>query len=411
MKHLFFIICLILPSSLLAQEKSYFRIKQQTIQYWAGSWENYERLSYTYDTTGNLSEKLKEQFTLNTSSGSWNLFSKENTVYDTLDRPTQTITSLYSNGNWNNYFKIDLAYDSIGNQIYKTSSNWLNGQWNTQLGEKRFYSFNNNLPDSLIFQSWNPTSSQFENNTCYLFHYSNTDLDWMEVLKWNNTWTPFQKIQNLNFFLPYSSGDFWKWYQTNLSAYEKMDNTSSNLLPFEKGILNFLNPGVLLSELYQHGTNGTWVDSSKTEYQYYQSNGRIKEIDEFSFVNNAWYQYNGTYTTYTDNTDGNIDYQIEKDWQNQTWENQKKIMYTYEFQTGLSELTNALPMLFPNPAQNEINLPPTSKNQPFQLFTSHGRLVWEGNLNGHKIDVSQLMPGLYLLRTKQGQNLGRFIKE
>ena len=190
-----------------------------------------------------------------------------------------------------------------------------------------------------------------------------------------------------------------------------MDNTSSNLLPFEKGILNFLNPGVLLSELYQHGTNGTWVDSSKTEYQYYQSNGRIKEIDEFSFVNNAWYQYNGTYTTYTDNTDGNIDYQIEKDWQNQTWENQKKIMYTYEFQTGLSELTNALPMLFPNPAQNEINLPPTSKNQPFQLFTSHGRLVWEGNLNGHKIDVSQLMPGLYLLRTKQGQNLGRFIKE
>jgi hypothetical protein len=411
MKRTHLIAFFFLPLSLLAQEKSYFRIKQQTIQYWAGSWENYERLSFTYDSMGNLSEKLKEQFTLNTSSGSWNLFSKENTVYDSLDRPLQTITSLYSNGNWNNYFKIDLAYDSLGNQIYKTSSNWLNGQWNTQLGEKRIYSYNNNLPDSIIFQSWNPNSSQFENNSCYLFHYTNNALDWIEVRKWNNTWTNYQKIQNLDFFLPYSSGDFWKWYQTNLSAYEKMDNTGSSLVPFEKGVLDFLNPGVLLSELYQHGANGTWNDSSKTEYQYYQSNGRIKEIDEFSFVNNAWYQYNGTYTTYTDNADGNIDYQIEKDWQNQAWENQKKIIYTYEFQTGLPALADDLPKLYPNPAQNEIYLPTSTKKEHYQLLNNQGQLVWDGQPDGNKIDVSQLKPGLYLIRTHQGIKLGRFIKE
>jgi len=410
-KHILFIALLQIPFLSLAQEKSYFRIKQKTIQYWVGSWENYERLSYTYDSTGNLSEKLKEQFTLNTSSGSWNLFSKENMVYDSMDRPLQTITSLYSNGIWNNYYKIDLAYDSLGNQIYKTSSTWLNGQWNIQLGEKRLYTFQNNLPDSLLFQNWNATANQFENKTCCIFHYSNNTLTWMDVLQWNNGWSAFQTIQNLLFYLPYASGDFWKWYQDNFLEYEKINNNGTILSPYEKGFRNFLNPGVLSSEIYQHGNNGLWTDSSKTEYQYYSANGRLKEIDEFSFVNNEWIQYNGTYTIYTDNSDGNIDYQIEKNWQNQNWENQKKIIYTYEFQTGFKELSAETGIVYPNPVQNELYIPNHSNKEIFQIIGLDGGLLWEGYPIAEKINVSFLSPGLYLIRTPRNEGMVRFIKE
>ena len=96
-----FVICwitfLLAFSSTKAQ--SYFRIKQQVIQYWSGTWENYERLTFSYDSAGNLSGKIKDVFTLNTSSGSWNLYSRENTLFDSLHRPVQATTQLYSNSN------------------------------------------------------------------------------------------------------------------------------------------------------------------------------------------------------------------------------------------------------------------------------------------------------------------------
>ena len=53
--------------------------------------------------------------------------------------------------------------------------------------------------------------------------------------------------------------------------------------------------------------------------------------------------------------------------------------------------------IFPNPAQNEINVRTIDGNYNFTIYDIYGRAVHEGELDG-TINVSELTDGLYYLQ-------------
>ncbi|MFZ9046809.1 MAG: T9SS type A sorting domain-containing protein [Cyclobacteriaceae bacterium] len=71
------------------------------------------------------------------------------------------------------------------------------------------------------------------------------------------------------------------------------------------------------------------------------------------------------------------------------------------------------PLLYPNPAKDQINL---MRNRPslFSLFDLHGKNI-EVNFNqvpiGISIDISNLVPGFYLLRDEHTKEIYKFYKQ
>lgn len=65
--------------------------------------------------------------------------------------------------------------------------------------------------------------------------------------------------------------------------------------------------------------------------------------------------------------------------------------------------------LYPNPCENTLNLNTLDEREAISILDTKGRLrISKGENSSKSIDVSELEPGVYIL--KQGQNYGRFIK-
>lgn len=76
------------------------------------------------------------------------------------------------------------------------------------------------------------------------------------------------------------------------------------------------------------------------------------------------------------------------------------------------ELNNSL-AIFPNPAKSEINIKhPTTNNYYVEIFNSFGLSVLK-NQNSNKINISNLSPGIYILRLYENGNITqtKFLKQ
>ena len=93
-----------------------------------------------------------------------------------------------------------------------------------------------------------------------------------------------------------------------------------------------------------------------------------------------------------------------------------KDMMTYVFETGISSSQDSdiQPLgVFPNPAQNFLELEGIDKVAQLSIYSADGRLVQDRTISNPRIDVSDLSPGLYLLRLISGDQVfqSEFYKE
>lgn len=83
------------------------------------------------------------------------------------------------------------------------------------------------------------------------------------------------------------------------------------------------------------------------------------------------------------------------------------------FGTGICDLSsstiaNEIYSVYPNPTSSDLNLSVT--NRDYQLYDITGKVVSEGVVNNHKIEMSDLKKGIYLLKVN-GQETKRIIKQ
>ncbi len=376
-----------------------FRVKQQVKQYWSGTWENYERLTFTFLENGRISEKLKEVFTLNTSTGSWNTFSKEVYIYDSLGRTVETTINQWNNGSWTNYYRIKTEFDQLGNISLKTSESWLNSAWQMQIGEQRFYSYSANaIPDSLQINSWNTSTLQFENRRKYYFQASGNSVSAVNTKTWNTDWMPEKQYANLQFYSNYSSGDFLGWFNNNRNAYEVQTFQNSAFQNYEKGTIDMQYPGKLNSEHYQNWLSNAWTDSIKNEYEY-NSDGNITEKRNYSFTNGAWFQYDGSHHTYDTDSDGNISIQTNYAWLNQAFEKQDRIQFIYELFSGINEKADLKFALYPNPTKDFVTIQGKDLNETeIEILDIYGQKVKNAVLQDNKINLKGFENGFYFVK-------------
>lgn len=69
--------------------------------------------------------------------------------------------------------------------------------------------------------------------------------------------------------------------------------------------------------------------------------------------------------------------------------------------------------LYPNPADNEINISNVSSKADFAIYNASGNLVSKGNLTNGKVNISSLTKGMYVITVKDRQNTftSKFIKK
>ncbi|MFA9392528.1 MAG: T9SS type A sorting domain-containing protein [Prolixibacteraceae bacterium] len=77
-------------------------------------------------------------------------------------------------------------------------------------------------------------------------------------------------------------------------------------------------------------------------------------------------------------------------------------LFIKTFKDGIGELkneiTNAL-TIYPNPLRNKAQIKGVAINEPWQLYSMDGSLIQTGS--GTQLDASELMQGMYLLKTRQ----------
>ena len=91
--------------------------------------------------------------------------------------------------------------------------------------------------------------------------------------------------------------------------------------------------------------------------------------------------------------------------------------------TSISENTNSLFNIFPNPAQDQIEIGYPQKHQNnlnVKLYDSKGRIIdiilnenFQSEVNNVKLDISSLLPGAYFvnIQSESGSLTKSFIKE
>lgn len=382
-----------------------FRVKQIIKQYWSGTWENYERLGFNYDSLGQQNERIKEVFTINTSSGTWTNFSKDTFTRDSLARLTETLTQQWNDGQWNNYFRNQNTFDETGNITLKRSENWQNNLWSTQLGEIRTYVYPNNAawPDSITISFYNPTLADYVLSRKHSISYSQNLPTQVLTQTWNGTdWQPFSKQTSISLSRDkYPDEDLLTWLLAFRTNYILQLASNGTFVNHQKGIRNFQNDQ-LQFESYQHWTNQNWTDSSKTEYDFY-ANGLLKETRNYSFTNQNWFQYDGIFTTYTYNANDDINEQINRTWINQEYENQEKLIYIYEVFSGLSEESTPTFKLYPMPCSTHFYLSSANGNLPeLNLYNHLGMYVVKLNPSADGAYYLPPLPsGFYFLRSHQ----------
>lgn len=78
--------------------------------------------------------------------------------------------------------------------------------------------------------------------------------------------------------------------------------------------------------------------------------------------------------------------------------------------TGIDEITAASAInIYPNPAADQITIEYNGKNTFFELYNINMQKLWDVNTQGNKIDISMLQPGVYFLKSQNGQAVKRFV--
>ncbi len=336
-----------------------------------------QRLSQAFDENGNVGVQLIEEL----QSGTWANFIRAIHAYDNLGQILEVTTYIWQNGTWFNLRRLTLTHNPQGKITMESVEKAVGSAWAHHF--RRSYTYDANLNKTGMLQEiyfnggWvNDLRGTFTydgsgNMTSALSEYSESGGPWLIGMRFTYTLDPNGNwVEQL-----IESGETGTWETVARCIYT---NDAS---------------GNILTELYQYLDNGAWVNDTRKNYAY--------------------------------DAHGNVTGGVNETWQDGSWQRamqssyllfKKEIvfvlntdMYRFEasyipFSMGAEEAISqgAFPVIYPNPASNEVFVQPGNVNgNPalLNIYDSDGVLVRSFYLTsgGSRIDIRDLDDGLYLL--------------
>jgi hypothetical protein len=85
----------------------------------------------------------------------------------------------------------------------------------------------------------------------------------------------------------------------------------------------------------------------------------------------------------------------------------------YGITTGENDIKLPIVMIFPNPANNTLNMNGLPENTKVSIYDSQGRLVVTCPPDATQIDISELTKGIYMMKivNKSGTSIKKFVKQ
>jgi hypothetical protein len=198
------------------------------------------------------------------------------------------------------------------------------------------------------------------------------------------------------------------------STYEDFQYLIDNSLLMSDNLLDNLN-ALVTEDLTQYFVNDSWINESRTLYEYNSQNLRSR-ITYQDYENNQWV-YNSDYELIYSESDNKLLTKNEKMYVNNQINTQNR--YLYDYSVPISD--NTVPVsqsinlsAYPNPFNNDMNICVNSKNNPeitLSLYNIKGQLVAQKSVNTYKsdkinlsslIDTKNIASGIYFLRANDG---------
>ncbi|NUN99298.1 MAG: T9SS type A sorting domain-containing protein [Saprospiraceae bacterium] len=374
----------------------------------------------------------------NSATLDWRYWLKSISHADQNQNITETISYSWINNTWaltSSSWRTQFSYDAEGRNLEEIQARWntSTSSWVSHQKATWEYDALGQTTDNAIYL-WNDNANEWTGWIRSAFAYENTRLISRTNFNWDgngNIWNPFER-----YFYTYNTDS-----TLIISDLYLFDSESENWIyerPQSESLLYYTPDGKLSERIdsYWRGEPfNVLTYSDKTNYAYDEA-GHVIDYATYrwnAFLEN-WYNVHREIKGYDLTVDASelifheaYSYLFENgkltffrlysldpifnDWQLDS----ESYYYFSEFITGADEANAATSLkLFPNPAGDLLtpgaNAPRASS---YQITDLNGRILQqEKSWNGKGIDVSQLIPGSYVIRMMEGNRVvtGKFMK-
>ncbi len=366
-----------------------------------GEWKESHNISYTYDQHGRLTTKAY----LNTTGDST---SKDDYVYD--EHGHQLFHGFYyrSGNSWNLQIaeRSTLEHDTIfTNRIsYQFAERFGIGQWQ---------------PDAKFYYTYNQNGELTER-----INAAPLNGDWVDVTRigvsYNGAGKPDTAVFQLN------NNGIWvddeRMFNMQGTITEKFDLNAYTMQRYQSNQWNNLSKHEITGSNRNKFTKRySWIDASWKEFSVFRDS-----VDAFGYTllyeefwrDSVGLKLNNRNLHQLIFNNNRLAEEIIFGWDpdSNTWLNNTKFIYSGgEVLTGNIEPVkndwNIL--LFPNPASDFVTITGINNGVEFEIYNLLSEVVSTGILQQHKIDISVLPKGIYLLHinTESGTVIRKLIKQ
>ncbi len=334
---------------------------------------------------------------------------RQNYTFDLDGRVIEAVFAHWNSadGSWENYHRYTLDFNALGRIIDSQKYDW-NLELNNWFGiDRKVYVYNpDNILEEEVRYDWVFSSSTWKKSIKTVYSH-NADGTLASVDYYDYS----ENIENWVFYRPVY--DYTYSYTPEGKVSEKITRYWLNSL---SGMVNYGK------QTYAYDVAGNVIDVATYRWNianenWYGTERQVKEYDLTvdiadlvypTWESTAYYLYFYDAKLFSEKR-YSLNAQFN-DWQL----NSDTYYYFSELLTSTNETHNAASLkLFPNPVGDLLtiaaNVPRASS---YEITDLNGRVLLSQKWNGEGIDVSQLIPGSYVIRLIEGNRVitGKFIK-
>ena len=394
----------------------------------SNNWNNVFRYLYTLDANDSVTTQIRENWV----SGGW-LPVNRYTYFRNLNGNLLTVNYDIWNGSaWSQYSKIEYAgYNSLNNFSLETVYTYNGGSWMNNSKRVFQYYANEYQVQFLEEYIWNTSLNHWDSIDRFYYTYNQDSIGsitkvvpfqgvWFLNSKEINTYSTSPFVKTSKVIQKYDTTQFVDEYRTlyTHNAMQKLEKEE-----YEKYIAGFgwlsqwrtnylYNSDTLLKEYYKEAYAGGWSNDSRNLLTYTGKN--LTEQISYTGSGSLWYESKKTNYTY-DANDLNIYRQIDTFDGANFFPNNRDFYYYNSFTVNTQSFLKYVDqsVLYPNPANQQINLKLTSQRHfhaNIQVFDLLGKCKLiisqpvEAGENLIPIPINSLSPGNYFIRMMDHEN-------
>jgi len=395
-------------------------IYQEITQNWENSfWSPNKRLSFYFDSLGNVTKKVDEEKDVN---GILDSLYVVNRVYNLNSKISEINYQAHNNNQWFTTMKAEISYDASNRPNCIIESQIKNNQLSYYRKDSIYYNSNNDITKQVLFSYSGGIWKKFLEEDFTFNTAGNIAIKYETNFSWNYT-------EHLKSTYTYNSSGLILLINT-----EKLDN-SNVWTNHTRETFTYNSMGQLILDKIEFDTTNSWLNDNRVKWDFtYDANGNLTtSIYSFSQMNN-WTPQDKQIYSY-DNLNRSLS--GESNSYNNGWfpslatlyiqdssyalEPVSAVFYQVYFPANTTDIFSAKQSieqitLFPNPTHDKLRIimKDGTSHAEIKIFDVTGKRIMDKDCDlGKSIDVSDYKKGIYLIKIKTNtisQTL-RFIKE